>query len=115
MLLITPAMLFFIGTSAEPFLPPFLGFGIAALFPIPMMFVGKYCRRLEFKCDRDAAQIGLGPSLASSLEKINAFLGNPRRWIGLDKYTLTHPSLDERVAALEHGHVADGHGIPELP
>lgn len=109
-LLQIPIMFLFIGTSAEPFVPPFLSFAIATLTTIPAMLLGRYTRRVEFKCDRDAAKLGLGLSLASCLEKISAFLGNPRRWIGLDKYLLTHPSLDERVTRLEQAHAEYGFG-----
>jgi Zn-dependent protease with chaperone function len=104
LLLQIPFLVLFLGTSAEPFLPPFLSFAIVSVLLIPAMLFGRYSRRLEFKCDRDAAKVGLGLSLASCLTKITAFMGNPRRWIGLDKYILTHPSLDERVAALEKAH-----------
>jgi len=99
--ILTPAMIIFMRTSAEAFLPPFLAFSIAALSIIPAIIMGSYSRGLEFKCDRDAARLGLASSLASCLEKMHAFVGNPRHWIGLDRYTLTHPSLAERVAELE--------------
>ena len=115
LLFVIPMMILFVGRRAEPFLPPFLGFGVTAISFIPAMAVGRYSRRLEFKCDRDAARIGLGPSLASCLTKMTAFAGNPRHWMGLDKYTLTHPPLNERVAALETAHAMAQQPMPHTP
>lgn len=56
---------------------------------------------MEFKCDADAAKIGLGQDLANCLDKITRFMGQPPQWIGIDRFLLTHPSLDERIAHLQ--------------
>lgn len=55
---------------------------------------------MEFKCDRDVALIGLGPALASALDKMTRYVGVPARWTGWDQWLLTHPSLQDRVTAL---------------
>jgi len=57
-------------------------------------------RPAEFKCDADAAKLGLGLELASCLNKITRFMGQPSHWIGIDRFLITHPSLEERVARL---------------
>jgi Zn-dependent protease with chaperone function len=103
-----PVLLFLVATfmlvpssSTEVFLPPIVCFGCTSVWTLSLLLFGQYTRRIEFKCDKDAARLGLGPSLASALEKINLFVGNPRRWAWLDRYILSHPSLDERLAALQ--------------
>lgn len=59
--------------------------------------------RMEFKCDADAARLELGENLARLLIRIHAFRGVPRRWEGLDRVMLSHPSLDERLSRLNGG------------
>ena len=88
------------GLSIEPFLPPLIGFGLITFSMLSAWWMGNRTRPMEYKCDADAARIGLGLEMASCLNKIARFMGQPSHWIGIDRYLLTHPSLDERTARL---------------
>jgi Zn-dependent protease with chaperone function len=81
-------------------LPAFAIF-LAISLSLPMTaWVGSKTRPMEFKCDLDAAALGLGPDLASALDKLARVVGHPSRLIGWDRYLSSHPSLEERVARL---------------
>jgi len=84
----------------EPLMLPLIGFGLTPLTMGMNFFFCRFTRPMEFKCDADAAKLGMGPDLASCLDKLTRFMGMPNRWIGLDRFLLTHPSLEERVARL---------------
>jgi len=84
----------------EPLMLPLLGFGLTPLTMGMNFLFCRFTRPMEFKCDADAARLGMGPDLASCLDKLTRFMGMPNRWIGLDRFLLTHPSLEERVARL---------------
>jgi len=58
-------------------------------------------RALEFKCDAAAAQAGYGPELKSGLVALHRAIGAGHTWVGLDRRTMSHPSLTERLAALD--------------
>jgi len=88
------------GLPFETFVPPLVGFGVITFAMLPAWWVGSRTRPAEFKCDADAAKLGLGMELASCLNKITRFMGLPPQWIGIDRYLLTHPSLEERTARL---------------
>jgi Zn-dependent protease with chaperone function len=88
------------GTPFEPLVPPLAGFGAMTLSMLTTWWFCKRTQPMEFKCDADAARLGVGPELAGCLDKITRFMGMPPRWIGIDRYLLTHPSLEERVARL---------------
>lgn len=88
------------GTPFEAFVPPLIGFGLMTLAILPIWFVSHRTRPAEFKCDADAARLGLGLELASCLNKITRFMGQPSHWVGIDRHLLTHPSLEDRTARL---------------
>ena len=88
------------GTPAETFIPPLVAFGLITLSMVPAWWVSLRTQPAEFKCDADAAKLGLGLELASCLNKITRFMGQPPRWIGIDRFLITHPSLEERTARL---------------
>ncbi len=56
--------------------------------------------RLEYKCDAAAKGIGLGSEMASALEKITRYSNQPEYYVGLDRFTITHPPVGERVRLL---------------
>lgn len=86
--------------AVEAFLPPLIGFGIMSLSMVSAWWLSRRTRPMEFKCDADAAKVGLGPELASGLDKLTRFMGQPSDWIGIDRFLTTHPSLKERRARL---------------
>ncbi len=88
------------GQPFEAFIPSAVGFGLVTLWMVPAWWVGLRTRLGEFKCDADAANLGLGLDLATCLDKITRFMGMPSHWIGIDRFLLTHPSLEERTARL---------------
>jgi heat shock protein HtpX len=85
----------------EPLLIPIVVGGVSTIGMLPNYIRSCYSRRFEFKSDADTARLGLGPELISALTKITKFQGTSDRWIGMDKYFLTHPSLRDRVAAID--------------
>ncbi|MBX7132238.1 MAG: M48 family metalloprotease [Fimbriimonadaceae bacterium] len=54
----------------------------------------------EYKCDRFAAEKVGAMELATGLAKLHAFLNQPLEWSPLIRFSTTHPSLKERIAAL---------------
>jgi Zn-dependent protease with chaperone function len=86
--------------AIEAFLPPLIGFGLMSLSMVSAWWLSRRTRPMEFKCDADAAKVGLGLELASGLEKLTRFMGQPSDWIGTDRFLITHPSLVERTARL---------------
>jgi len=88
------------GTTLDTFMPPVVGFGLMTLPMVSAWWLARRTRPAEFKCDADAAKLGLGSELASCLNKITRFMGQPSHWIGLDRFLITHPSLEDRTARL---------------
>ena len=86
--------------AIEAFLPPLIGFGVMSLSMVSAWWLSRRTRPMEFKCDGDAAKVGLGLELASGLEKLTRFMGQPSDWISIDRFLITHPSLVERTARL---------------
>jgi len=80
--------------------PPMFICGVAAIAPINALVLAKLTQPMEFKCDRDTVQHGLGAELSSGLEKITRYSGLPARWSGWDRKTLTHPDLESRQQAI---------------
>lgn len=80
--------------------PPTIICGVAATGPLNAFILAKLTQPLEFKCDRDTVQHGLGAELSSGLEKITCYAGLPARWSGWDRKTLTHPDLESRQRAI---------------
>lgn len=88
------------GTPFEVLIPSLVGFGLMTLSMLSAWWLSLRTRPGEFKCDADAAKLGLGSELALCLNKITRFMGQPSHWIGIDRVLLTHPSLEERTARL---------------
>ena len=94
---------FFLGSynPSGPYLIPAIVFTMIACLRPLMFLIQRTSRRLEFKCDAYTARLGYGRELASGLIKLHRVMGIPNRWAGVDRFTLTHPSLDDRIQALE--------------
>ena len=90
-------IIYWTGMPFETILVPLVVFGAIAVSTLSTWWLCRRTQPMEFKCDADAAKIGLGRELASGLDKITRFLGQPSEWIGIDRYLLTHPSLKERA------------------
>ncbi len=73
-----------------------------SLLIVGVLFVrGALLRRYEYQADRDAAQLtGKPGALASALLKLAKLHASPVRWRGLDRLIMTHPDIQDRVAAL---------------
>lgn len=78
-----------IGLALTPFL----------FYPLAMLRA-RFTRRMEFKCDADAAKLGFGPDMANALEKLCRYSGLPLRWKGHDRWIATHPDTEERLRRL---------------
>lgn len=90
------------GDGAAAFVIPI---GCLSLFPLCHLTMWLIARtnRSEILChDRQIAQLGYGPDLATGLEKLARYQGNPHHWVGLDKFTSAQPSISERIEALGH-------------
>jgi heat shock protein HtpX len=85
------------------FLLPLLVSSMTTGATVGMMVRGRIWRALERKCDAAAADQGYGPDLAEGLVRLHRYQGLPARWKGLDRWILTHPSLEDRVRALRGG------------
>ncbi len=64
------------------------------------LWLAKYSRRLEYKCDKAAKDIGYGDEIALGLVKLHQVLGASQRWNWPDTVQLSHPSLEKRLDAL---------------
>jgi heat shock protein HtpX len=84
-----------------------MAFGILA-----SMIVAWFSRRREFRADAGGAQLEGAPHMASALDRLRAFHGQPSqlpenmsafgiRGGGLGKLLSTHPPLEERIARLQ--------------
>ena len=84
-----------------------MAFGIIA-----SMVVAWFSRRREFRADAGGAQLAGAPSMASALDRLRAFHGQPSRLpenmaafgirgAGLGRLLSTHPPLEERIARLQ--------------
>ncbi len=88
-------------SGSGPFFVPIIVLSALNAMQIAALVRSRTLRRLEFKCDRAAATLGFGEDLRRGLEKIYRYSGVPHRWVGYERLTATHPSLDERFKALE--------------
>lgn len=91
-------------------LPPIAGFFAISLSIPGAIWLSRKTQPMEFKCDADAAALGLGEELASALDKICRFMGHPGRWSGWDRFLVTHPSTAERITRLRRATPADPAG-----
>lgn len=80
----------------------FLACLIVSTSSFVVAILGRFSRRIEFRCDQEAAVMGHGAALASGLVKLHQYGGAPLRWGSLDRLILTHPSLEDRLVALGH-------------
>ena len=87
------------GFSA-PYIIPTCLFTVVAVFRPSMYLYQRTSRRLEFKCDAYAARLGYGLELASGLVNLHRVMGLPLRWVGVDRFTVTHPPLQDRLRAI---------------
>jgi Zn-dependent protease with chaperone function len=82
-----------------------IGPGLVGVFMISssltMPIVGRFSRRLEFKCDAATFKSGHNLELASGLDKLARYMGHPYRWSKLHGFLLTHPSYAERLTLLD--------------
>lgn len=99
-LLGTFGVLIGLGMAGGPYVPLALMTSSVALLRPSMMILGRFSRKLEFKCDAAAASKGYGMDLATGLGKLHRAMALPLDWSPLDRVTLTHPSLRERLLAL---------------
>lgn len=87
---------------------------IVVMWPLITGIGRRRARRFEFRCDREAAALGHGEALASALVKLHRYGGAPLRWAGLDRLTITHPSLGDRLDALGYPYRAEAPApVPE--
>ena len=86
--------------AGEAFLIPIVTLAVATFLTLAGRLRAPYLHRLEFKCDRAAAEIGYGPDLARCLTKLHRHMGMPVRWFGVERRLMTHPSLADRIEAL---------------
>jgi len=68
--------------------------------PFALGLYTAFSRRLEFKCDRVAAEHGYGPALAEALDILHRYQMMPSVWSKALGWRLTHPSLRDRLAAI---------------
>ncbi|MFI5385887.1 MAG: M48 family metallopeptidase [Fimbriimonadales bacterium] len=97
--------------SLTPILMPTLILTLVVSIQLARLPVLAFSRRLEHKCDAEAAKRGYGPSLASGLDKLHRYMGLPLTWGSLDEPFLTHPSLYDRLARIAR----IGAGDPPAP
>ncbi len=62
--------------------------------------LARISQKLEYKCDADAVRVGLGPQLATGLERLSLSLGAPLHWSRFERHFLTHPSTADRIARI---------------
>ena len=86
-----------------------LAFGVLA-----SMIIAWFSRRREFRADAGGADLSSSRSMASALDRLRAFQGQPSqmpenmaafgiRGGGLNKLLSTHPPLEDRIARLQGG------------
>jgi Zn-dependent protease with chaperone function len=90
-------------SSFGPYLPPVAIGSIFLAVIAGNLWAARLSHMLEYKCDATAKSLGLGDELAAGLIKISRYTGLPANWIGLDRFTLSHPALAERVNRLTDG------------
>ncbi|MDH3733018.1 MAG: protease HtpX [Gemmatimonadota bacterium] len=84
-----------------------MAFGILA-----SMVIAWFSRRREFRADAGGAELEGAPAMASALDRLRSFQGQPSqmpenmaafgiRGGGLNKLLSTHPPLEERIARLQ--------------
>ncbi len=97
----TPSVVFVLTASASQFVPPSVALAWGFVFWIGFSRFGS--RWFEYDCDRRAAWLCGSRAMASALAKVHAVSGlRQQGWLARLIYeTATHPSLSQRIAALD--------------
>ena len=79
-----------------------IGFELALFTPLFSLLVNAYSRKAEYRADQQAVQEGYGPALISGLKKLTREnFGDLAPDPLLVKLTYSHPTLSQRIAAIE--------------
>lgn len=85
--------------ASNPGLLAALGFLVIGI--VRPLVMNARSRREEFRADRFAADLVSAPALAAALQKLYAANQVATRLNRIDKATMAHPALQDRIAALE--------------